>query len=153
MQLGSMFISNCNITIILYTIWLSAEAIDLGRPYWILHTVSCHTSEAVTTVFKCSWGWTQKASETCRVLLQLLINILPSRITLVIYIYYLSLFVSPILSPSLPFFSLSLSSFIFLPLFSRFLYFSSFPHLSLCLLYPLAFCTSSFHSFSFQHPI
>ena len=25
-----------------------------GRPYWILHPVSCHTSEAVTMVFKCS---------------------------------------------------------------------------------------------------
>ena len=70
-----------------YTIWLSAEAIDLGRPYWILHPVSCHSPEAATTVFKCSWGWTQKASETCRVLLQLLINVLPSCITLVLYIY------------------------------------------------------------------
>ena len=29
---------------------LSAEAIDLGRPYWILHPVSCHTPEAVTRV-------------------------------------------------------------------------------------------------------
>ena len=58
--------------------WLSAEAIDLGRPYWILHPVSCHTPEAATTVSKCFWGWTQKASETCRVLLQLLINILPT---------------------------------------------------------------------------
>jgi hypothetical protein len=38
--------------------------------------------------FKCSWGWTQIASETCRVLLQLLINILPSCIMLVLYIYY-----------------------------------------------------------------
>ena len=72
---------------VLYIIWLSAEAIDLGRPYWILHPVSCHTPEAVTTVFKCSWGWRQKASETCRVLLQLLTNILPSCITLVFYIY------------------------------------------------------------------
>ena len=72
----------------LYTIWLSAEAIDLGRPYCILHPVSCHTPEAATTVSKCSWGWTQKASETCRVILQLLINILPSCITLVLYIYY-----------------------------------------------------------------
>ena len=70
-----------------FTTALSAEAIDLGSPYWILHPVSCHTPEAVTTVFKCSWGWTQKASETCRVLLQLLINILPSCITLVLYIY------------------------------------------------------------------
>ena len=49
---------------------------------------SYHTPEAATTVFNCSWGWTQKASETCRVLLQLLINILPSCITLVFYIYY-----------------------------------------------------------------
>jgi len=66
---------------------LSAEAIDLGRPYWILRPVSYHTPEAVITVFKCSWGWMQKASETCRLLLQLLINILPSCITLVLYIY------------------------------------------------------------------
>ena len=79
----------CVYHIFLYTTWLSAEAIDLGRPYWILHPVSCHTPEAVTTVSKCSWGWMQKASETCRVLLQLLINILPSCITLVLYIYYI----------------------------------------------------------------
>ena len=72
---------------IVYTIWLSAEVIDLGQPYWILHPVSCHTPRAVTTVFKCFWGWTQKAPETCRVLLQLLINILPSYIKLVLYIY------------------------------------------------------------------
>ena len=65
-----------------------SSAIDLGRRYWILHPVSCHTPEAVTTVFKCSWGWTQKASETWRAWLQLLINILPSCITLVLYIYY-----------------------------------------------------------------
>jgi len=31
-----------------------AEAIELGRLYWILHPVSCHTPEAVTTVIKCS---------------------------------------------------------------------------------------------------
>ena len=74
--------------IVLYTIWLSAEAIELGRPYWIIRPVSCHIPEAVTTVFKCSWGWTHKASETCRVILQLLINILPSCIMLVLYIYY-----------------------------------------------------------------
>jgi hypothetical protein len=69
---------------------LSAEAIDLGRSYWILQPISCHTPEAVTTVFKCSWGWTQIASETCRMLLQLIINILPSCITLVLYIYILT---------------------------------------------------------------
>ena len=72
-----------------YTIWLSAEAIDLGRPFWILHPISCHTPEAVTTVFKCSWGWTQKASETCRVLFHLLINILSSCIMLV-FLYILT---------------------------------------------------------------
>ena len=72
---------------VLYTIWFSAEAIDLGRPHWILHPISCHTPEAATTVFKCCWGWTQKASETCRALLQLLINILPICIMLVLYIY------------------------------------------------------------------
>ena len=62
MQLGIMFISNCNITLHvsdafclhLQEHWLSAEAIDLGRPYWIIHPVSCHTPEAATTVFKCS---------------------------------------------------------------------------------------------------
>ena len=52
-----------------------------------LYLAACHTPEAATTVSKCSWGWTQKASETCRALLQLLINILPSCVTLVLYIY------------------------------------------------------------------
>jgi len=33
-----------------------------------LYLAACHKPEAVTTVFKCSWGWTQKASETCRVM-------------------------------------------------------------------------------------
>jgi len=109
MQLGSMFISNCNNTVHVsdtfclhtqehlktvvaasgvwhetYTIWFSAEAIDLGCPHWILHPISCHTPEAATTVFKCSSGWMQKASKTCRVLLQLLINTRPSYITLVL---------------------------------------------------------------------
>jgi len=74
MQLGSIFISNSNnalhvsdafcvhpqehLETVLYTIWLSVEAIDLGRPYWIFHPVSCHTPEAATTVSKGSWGWT-----------------------------------------------------------------------------------------------
>ena len=53
------------------------------------YLAACRTPKAITTVSKCSWGWTQKASETCRALLQLLINILPSFITLVLYIYYL----------------------------------------------------------------
>jgi hypothetical protein len=38
----------------------------------MLHPVSWHKPEAATRVFKYSWGWKQKASETCRVLLQLL---------------------------------------------------------------------------------
>ena len=57
MQLGSMFISNCDITLHVsdaFCFRTSAEAIDLGRPYWIFHPVSCHTPDAVTTVFKCS---------------------------------------------------------------------------------------------------
>ena len=61
MQLGSMFISNCNNTLHVSDAFLrpssgalSAEAIDLGRPYLVLHPVSCHTPEAVTTIFKCS---------------------------------------------------------------------------------------------------
>ena len=67
MQLGSMFISNCNNTLNVSDAFcaypqehlktvvtaLSAEAIDLGRPYWIPHPISCHRPEAVTTVFKC----------------------------------------------------------------------------------------------------
>ena len=86
-------------------------------PCWIPQPVSCHTPEAATTVFKCSWRWTQRASETCRVtcspeaattvskcswrwtqiayetcraILQLQINILPSCITLVLFIYRVS---------------------------------------------------------------
>jgi hypothetical protein len=52
-----------------------------------LYLAACQTPESVTTIFKCSWGWMQIASETCRVLLQSLINILPICITLVLYIY------------------------------------------------------------------
>jgi len=36
-----------------------------------LYLAACHTPEAATTVFKCSWGWTQRASETCRVIIAL----------------------------------------------------------------------------------
>ena len=64
MQLGSMLISNCNITLHVSDAFcvhpqehlktVVAEDIDLRRPYWILHPVSCHTPEAATTVFKCS---------------------------------------------------------------------------------------------------
>jgi len=52
-----------------------------------LYLAACHTPEAATTVFKCSWGWMQISSETCRAVLQLPINILPSCTTLVLYIY------------------------------------------------------------------
>ena len=87
MQLGSMFISNCNNYSTCFGRFLrpSSGALKncssslwcmtwdgvkyLGRPYWILHPVSCHTPEVATTVSKCSWGWTQKASETCRVII------------------------------------------------------------------------------------
>jgi hypothetical protein len=63
--------------------------VNVGRPYWILHPVSCHTPKAATRVFSYSWGWTQKASETCRVILQWVINFLPSCNALVLYIYWL----------------------------------------------------------------
>jgi hypothetical protein len=63
MQLGSMIISNCNNTLHVSGaicvhpqehLKTSAEDIDLGRSYCILHPISCQTPEAVTTVFKCS---------------------------------------------------------------------------------------------------
>jgi hypothetical protein len=82
---GAWF-SSCRYSVELRVVCPVCGLLLLGRPYWILHSVSCQTPEAVTTVFKCSWGWTQKASETCRVLLQLLINILLSCITLVLYV-------------------------------------------------------------------
>ena len=80
MQLGSMFISNCNNA-------LHVSDAFCIHPQEHLETVVAASAEAATTVSKCSCGWTQKASETCRALLQLLINILPSCITLVLYIY------------------------------------------------------------------
>ena len=91
MQLGSMFISNCNITLHVLDAFCVhpqeyLKTVVAASGVW-LHPISCHTPEAATTVFKCSWGWTRKASETCTVILQLLINILPSCITLVLYIY------------------------------------------------------------------
>ena len=52
-----------------------------------LYLAACHSPEAASTVSKYSWRWTQKASETCRAILQIQINILPSCITLVLYIY------------------------------------------------------------------
>ena len=59
------------------------------------YLAACHSPEPASTVSKCSWRWAQKASETCRAILQLQINILPSCITLVllyIYIYILTVF-------------------------------------------------------------
>ena len=52
MQLGSMFISNCNNALHVSEAFCfhPQEHFDLGRPYWILHPVSCHTPEAATTV-------------------------------------------------------------------------------------------------------
>ena len=47
MQLGSMFISNCNIA-------LHVSDAFCVHPYWILHPISCRTPEAATTVFKSS---------------------------------------------------------------------------------------------------
>ena len=99
MQLGSMFISNCNNTLHvsdafcvhpqehLKTVITASGVWHAARYMLTLYLAACHTPEAATTVFKCSWGWTQKESETCRVLLQLLKNILPSCITLVLYTY------------------------------------------------------------------
>ena len=59
---------------------LRAPRSTLDALIFILHPVSCHTPEVATTVSKCSWG--------CRALLQLLINMLLSCITLVLYIYF-----------------------------------------------------------------
>ena len=101
MQLGSMFICNCNIAVHVsdaFCVHLQEHLETLEAhcgchrpwtPCWIPHPVSCHSPEAATTVFKGSWRWTQKASETCRAILQLQINILPSCITLVLFIYIL----------------------------------------------------------------
>jgi len=52
-----------------------------------LYLAACHSPEDATTISKCSWRWKQKASEICRAILQLQINILPSCITLVLFIY------------------------------------------------------------------
>ena len=54
MQLGNMFINNCNITLHVSDSFCVHPQEHLGRPYLILHLVSCHTPEAATTVFKCS---------------------------------------------------------------------------------------------------
>ena len=75
MQLGSMFINNCNITL------------------HVSDACCIHPQEHLKTVVAASGVYTQydlvqkPSTETCRVLLQLLINILPSCITLVLYIY------------------------------------------------------------------
>jgi len=76
MQLGSMFISHCDIT-------LHVSDAFCVHPQEYLKTVIA----ASTIVFKYSWGWTQKASKTCRVISHWLISILPSCIMLVLYMY------------------------------------------------------------------
>jgi len=65
MQLDSMFISNCN-----NTLHVSDAFCVLYMHLFMLalYLAACHTPEAATTVFKCSWGWAQKSSETCGVL-------------------------------------------------------------------------------------
>jgi len=55
-----------------------------------LYLAACHSPETATTVSKCSWRWMQKASETCRAVLQLQINLLPSCITLVLFCIHYS---------------------------------------------------------------
>ena len=119
MQLGSMFICNCNIAVHVSdafcihlqehleiveaafgewheTGWVSNKASKVDgihtKSYFVLYTpVSCHSPEAASTISKCSWRWTQNASETCRAILQLQINILPSCITLVLLYILLTL--------------------------------------------------------------
>jgi hypothetical protein len=52
----------------------TAVATDLGHPYWI-HIIQTHDMHQwLLLKFLYSWWWTQKASETCRVILQWLIN-------------------------------------------------------------------------------
>jgi len=118
MQLGSMFISNCNIALHvseafcihlqehLETVesslwWVTWDRLRYTQYdlVWMPSTLDALTGYftpshvthqmLLSTVSKCSWRWTQKASETCRAILQLQINILPSCITLVLlYILY-----------------------------------------------------------------
>ena len=103
MQLGSMFICNCNNALHVsdaFCVHLQEHleiveaasgqwhetgwGIQQGVQGWIPQPVSCHSPEAASTISKYSWRWTQIASETCRAILQLQINILPSCITLVL---------------------------------------------------------------------
>jgi len=50
MQLGSMFISNCNNTLHVSDAICFRGSHRPWTPYWTLHSVSCHTPQAVTTV-------------------------------------------------------------------------------------------------------
>ena len=52
----------------------TAVATDLGHPYWIYINPTHNIHQWLLLEFLYSWWWTQKASETCRVILQLLIN-------------------------------------------------------------------------------
>ena len=90
MQFSSMFICNCNMALHVsdaFCVHLQEhlETVVAASGEW--HAAACHSPEAATTVSKCSWRWTQKASETCRAILQLQINILPSCIMLVLFVY------------------------------------------------------------------
>ena len=90
MQLGSMFICNCNIAVHIsdaFCVHLQEhlETVETDSGEWhALYIAAYHSPEAASTVSKSSWRWTQKASETCRAILQLQINILPSCITLLL---------------------------------------------------------------------
>ena len=100
MQLGSMFISNCSNTLHVsdaicvhpqehytqYDLVRKPSTLDALFGYFTPSHVIHH--RLLLQFFNWSWGWKQIASETCRVLLHLLIIILPSCITLVLYIYY-----------------------------------------------------------------
>ena len=117
MQLGSMFICNCNIALhasdafcvhlqehletaeaaygewhetgwgiqqVLYTIWLSVDAIDLGRLVGYLNP-SCVIHQRLLLQFlSAPDDGHKKHPKTRRAILQLQINILPSCITLVL---------------------------------------------------------------------
>jgi len=52
----------------------SAVATDLGQPYWIYIIPTYEMHKWLLLQFLYSWWWKQKASETCRVILQWLIK-------------------------------------------------------------------------------
>ena len=66
------------------------DAIDLGHPVGYLTPSHVTHQRLLLQFLSAPEDGTQKASETCRAILQLLINILPSCITLVLFIYILT---------------------------------------------------------------